>query len=182
MKSFLFAFVGIGLASMAVTTGVYAQTAVNIALLEPTKDVIKTNKVINPEKEYDANLSAINIKAIRDFKKFYKKSTNEHWYKSADGFNAIFISDGVDNLIYYSKNGQWSGSLKVYGEDKLTRDIRNIVKRKYYDFTITSVQEIETLKSDNVPTYIVHLEDDKNIKLIRVSDGEMDIYKEFKKD
>ncbi len=60
-------------------------------------------------------------------------------------------------------------------------DIRDIVKREYYDYEITSVQEIETIDSYGIPTYIVHLEDNNNIKLIRVRDGEMALYKEFKK-
>ncbi len=95
--------------------------------------------------------------------------------------HSILSLNGVSNLIYYTKKGQWEGSLKVYSEDKLARDIRDIVKREYYDYDITSVQEIETFDSYGIPTYIVHLEDSNNIKLIRVRYGVMDVYSAFKK-
>ncbi len=181
MKNSLFAFAATCIASLAVTNGAYAQTAINVEVLEIPKDVIKTDKIITPEKNNTVNLNAISLKAVKDFKKSYKMVSNENWYKGSDCFNAQFTLNGITNLIYYNKKGQWAGSLKVYSEDKMPGDIRDIVKREYYDYEITSVQEIETIDSYGIPTYIVHLEDNNNIKLIRVRDGEMALYKEFKK-
>jgi hypothetical protein len=43
------------------------------------------------------------------------------------------------------------------------------------------VEEVETVESNGVPTYLIHVEDQKNIKLIRVSDGHMETWKEYVK-
>ncbi|MEJ7682017.1 MAG: hypothetical protein WKG06_30025 [Segetibacter sp.] len=181
MKNSLFAFVATCIASLAVTNGAYAQTAINIEVLEIPKNVIKTGKDISPEKNNTVNLNTISLKAVKDFKKSYKMVSDENWFIRSDGFNARFTLNGINNLIYYNKKGKWVGSLKVYSEDKLPRDIRDIVKREYYDYKITSVNEIETtLDTYGIPTYIVNLKDNNNIKLIRVRDGEMDVYQEFK--
>ncbi len=181
MKNYLFAFAAKCVAALVVTNGAYAQTAINIEVLETPKNVIKMDKAITSDKDNTVNMNAISLKAVKDFKKTYKMVSGENWFKDLDGFNARFTLNGVSNLIYYTKKGQWEGSLKVYSEDKLARDIRDIVKREYYDYDITSVQEIETFDSYGIPTYIVHLEDSNNIKLIRVRYGVMDVYSAFKK-
>ena len=105
----------------------------------------------------------------------------EKWYKIADGFVADFTSDGISNRIFYTKAGQWAASLKEYSENKLPANIRRIVKSEYYDYKINYVEEIETRLTRDMPTYIIHAEDDTSIKLIRVCGEEMDVYKGFNK-
>ena len=181
MKNYLFAFAVKSIAALVVTNAAYAQTAINVEVLEP-KDAITSDKAIGVGVKKNAvNLNAISLKAVKNFKKSYKMVSNENWFKAPDGFNARFTLNGIDNHIYYDKKGRWAGSLKVYAEDKLDRKIRDIVKREYYDYKITSIDEVETVGTYGIPAYIVHLEDSNSIKLIRVMDGEMAVYKEFKK-
>jgi len=123
----------------------------------------------------------INPKAMRNFTRMYKDVTYETWLETKDGYAARFNADGIRNTILYDIRGHWTGTVKNYTEEKLPTGIRHIVKSKYYDYSIFYVDELESNESGGVPTYIIHLEDNNNIKLVRVCDGEMDIWKEFKK-
>jgi hypothetical protein len=181
MKKFLFAFVAGCMSALALTNGACAQSTNNTYAVETPENVIKTEKSGTPVKDDIVNLDAVNAKAFKDFRKSYKNVSNEKWFKVSDGFTADFTVNGISNKIYYNKKGQWIASLKTYREDKFSPDIRDIVKRRFYDYQINYVQEVETLDTYGTPTYIVHLEDNNNIKLARIEDGEMDIYEEFKK-
>jgi hypothetical protein len=55
---------------------------------------------------------------------------------------------------------------------------RSQVKSVYYDYTITTVQEI--IFPDH-HVYLVNMEDETTILIIRICDGEMDVYKDLKK-
>jgi hypothetical protein len=182
MKKILFAIVAGFVPALVVTSGAYAQYSNNVAALQPAKDVIKMDKALISEKDNTVSLEAISTKAVKDFNKSYKMANDVKWYKVQGGFRVGFTSNGINNQVFYTKKGQWSASLKGYNEDKLSRDIRNIVKHEYYDYKINYIQEIETTESEGSPTYIVHLENDNTIKLVRVKDGEMDVYQEFTKD
>lgn len=45
-----------------------------------------------------------------------------------------------------------------------------MVKREYYDATITLVREVKT---DSEITFFVHMQDKSTWKIVRVADGEM---------
>lgn len=170
MKNFLIAFAAGSILALATTNGANAQGSKN----NIASNDIKINKSV-------FSTTVISDKALKDFKKSYKNANGEKWAKNATGFTAQFTSDGIANIVYYDKKGNWDASLKSYSEDKFDRNVRAIVKQKYYDYKITQVQEVETAATLGTPTYMVHIEGDNDFKIIRVSDGEMDVYEEFAK-
>jgi len=178
MKTFLFALLTLPLVLVA-TTGAYAQNAVNTEVPEPKKNVIAVEKALGPN-DLSAKTS-ISQKALKDFAKSYKSVNGETWEKTSEGYRVRFTSDGVMTTIYYGRHGKWFGSLKGYKEDKLSPELRKMIKREYYDYSITYVQEAETIDSEGKPTYIIHLEDNKSIKRLRICDGQMEIWQEYKK-
>ncbi|HEX9510061.1 MAG TPA: hypothetical protein VF939_06230 [Puia sp.] len=126
-----------------------------------------------------ADVNTISLKAIKDFRSRFSGVKDEKWYTLKSGFISYFTQDGFLNRAYYDKKGHWTGSLKYCSENKLPRDIRAIVKSTYYDFTITVIEIAEI--PDHL-VYLIHLEDAKNTKIVRVSgDGDMDVYQEFTK-
>lgn len=173
MKKILFAITVGSILALAATNGAYAQNSVNPEVLEPQKNAVAVEKSMPP--------NGISSRAVKDFTKSYKNVTGETWDKTSEGFSVKFTSDGVRTIIYYKGNGTWMGSLKGYNEDQMPADVRKIVKREYYDYSITYVQEAQTGDSEGKPTYIIHLEDKHHIKLVRVCDGEMDVWKEYKR-
>lgn len=177
MKTFLFALVAGFIPALVATNGAYAQNSVNPEILEPQKNVTAIKKVVIPVNE----VIAISPKAMKNFSKTYKDVSESRWDKTRDGFTVKFQSNGVNSRIYYTSKGQWSGSLKGYAEDKLPKDIREIVKREYYDFSIKYVQEVETNHLHGIPTFIIHLEGKKTLKQLRINDGQMETWREYEK-
>ena len=61
----------------------------------------------------------------------------------------------------------------------MPRDIRVVVKRMYYDYSITLVQEVQTAQNG---VYLVYLEDAKTTRIVKVSaEGEMETMELFDK-
>ena len=173
MKKTLIALVIVGVAMLAGTGRANAQIVSNSSSLEYQMNATETKNSINE--------LAISPRAVKDFMNTHKNVTGESWMKTKDGFSVRFNSDDVRTTIYYDKKGNWSGSIKIYGEEKLLREVRHVVKSTYYDYNIVYAQEIETTDSDGVPTYVVCVEDKTKIKMIRIRDGEMSVWKEFTK-
>ena len=164
---------------MVIINGAYAQRSVNTEIAQPGKNIAPVEKVIAYTNNSVSETGSINPEALKHFSDTYKNVTGESWMKIKDGFVARFTLNGVMNTIYYNTKGRWAGSLKSYREDKLPHDIRDIVKREYYDYSITSVDEGETIDSKGVPTYVVHLEGENNVKLVRICDRQMDVWTAF---
>ena len=161
----------LALASVAILAGTSktnAQLVSRSRSLEYQKDLIGEQNNISP-------------KAIRGFNKAYGDGNNESWDYMKDGFAARFSSHGVRNTIFYDKKGNWAGSIKLYSEDKLLRQVRHLVKSEYYDYKIVYAEEIETIDSPGLPTYIVCLEDKTKIKMVRIFDGDMKVWKDYRK-
>lgn len=127
----------------------------------------------------EENLSTVNTRAMKDFKRSFKSSSDEKWYRSIEGgFLVKFVLNGIKNRADYDKKGNWIASTRYYTEKELPKDVRAQVKSVYYDFTITTVEEI-TFPEHLV--YIIHMQDDTKWMNVRICDGEMDIMKEYLK-
>ncbi len=123
-------------------------------------------------------LKEINPKAIKDFKKTFAVR-NKTWYKSDRGFIASFSLGEIKNVVRYNDKGKWQHTIRIYNEDKLPRDVRVSVKRTYYDYTITLVEEIRTSDAN---AFLVHMHDETTWKIVRVSsEGEMELIQNFNK-
>jgi hypothetical protein len=181
MKKLLFALLAACIAALVTTNGAYAQKPVNPEILEPQKNITAIEKALIPVNDNIVGIGAISPKALKDFANTYKNVTGESWEKIKDGFATRFTINGVMSTIYYNTKGRWTGSLKQYSEDKMPQNIRAIIKPEYYDYSITSVDEVENIDSHGIPTYIVHLEDKNNIKLVRIYDRQMDVWEKFQK-
>jgi len=124
---------------------------------------------------------AINIKAVRDFAINYKTATNAIWDKNKEGFNVSFNVNEMKCVVFYNTKGNSIGSIKSYQEKKLSKAIRDIVKREYYDYNIYYVREIKTLESNDIPTYVIYMQSETNILTLTVYDGEINILNDFEK-
>jgi len=126
-----------------------------------------------------ADENSVNVKAVRDFKNRFAAPASVRWYPLENGSIAYFPENGYNTRVYYNKKGRWEGTLTLFNEDKLPKDIRAIVKSTYFDFSITVVEMVETPANG---VYLVHIEDKTSIKIIRVTlDGEMDVMEDLQK-
>jgi hypothetical protein len=129
---------------------------------------------------YISNLNYVNIWAMRDFLDRFDKVDNAMWFADVNGgFVSYFVRDGYGDRVIYDNKGRWLFSLITYSEDKLPKDIRQVVKSTYFDMAITLVEEVQTFKGD---VYIVNLEDKSNIRVVKVNkDGEMEVLQDLNK-
>lgn len=166
MKKNLMALALAGIAIVCGTVTTNAQVSSGSSTPEYQVSRIDEDDIISP-------------KAIKDFTHAYKSVKNEKWMITKDGFIVRFVSEGIKNSISYDKKGKWVASIKYYSEERLARDIRHIVKSTYYDYSIIGILEVETIDSHGVPTYVINMQSNTQIKTLRVSAGNMEVWKEY---
>jgi hypothetical protein len=174
MKKNLIALIVVSVTTLGGISNANAQIVSNSSSLEYQMSATKTKSSRN-------ELEAISPRALKNFADTYKNVSGESWMKIKGGFSVRFISDDMRTSILYDNKGYWVGSIKYYSEEKMPREVRHIVKSTYYDYNIVYTQEIETTDTKGLPTYIICLQDKTNIKMIRICDGEMSVWKEYKR-
>ena len=137
-----------------------------------------TNYSVNAT--YDKPVENIATRAIKDFKRTYKGAKNPVWTNlNEKGFVCRFYLDDVLYRACYTNNGTWKYSIASYEENKLPKPVRNMVKSVYYDFDISYVNEISSPLKETV--YLIQIQDQKTLNMLRVSDGEMELIQELQK-
>jgi len=117
---------------------------------------------------------AISKKAIKKFSGDFRNAEKVQWFSLKDGFIAYCNVNGIPTRVYYNKGGQHCYTTHTYDEKKLPVEVRSMVKRTYFDFSIYNVLQVD---ADDKIVYLVYIRDEKSFKTIRVtSDGEMDEY------
>jgi hypothetical protein len=111
-------------------------------------------------------------RALKDFQKTFAGINDVTWYDATSGgYIARFMQNDVKTIVAYNPKGNWSYTIHYYGEKKLPEDVRGIVKRTYYDYSIFGVSEVHFREQT---VYIIYIQDENKFKTIRVYDNEMD--------
>lgn len=124
------------------------------------------------------SINDISTKAVRDFRKKFKNVEDEKWYTISNGYLAQFAAGGIKNAVVYDNTGHWTYTISYYDEHKLPESVRAIVKRVYYDYSITRIEEIHV---GDRAFYLVHMQNDSTWKNVKVEDGEMELVEDFNK-
>jgi hypothetical protein len=116
----------------------------------------------------------IHSRAMRDFLRRNKIVTNPSWYTVDNGYVVKYL-DNNDNACrtVYNNRGEFVYTLKQYNEKHMGQEIRKLVKREYFDYNITLVEEIQVPSKPVV--YVVHLQDEATLKNLRIADGEIEV-------
>lgn len=181
MKKLIFLLGGAFAIIFGAKDAAYAQMSANTQTQHSPQFSSQKETAINSGDKNTFVSEMISPKALKTFAGRYKNQAGEYWEVMKDGFSAHFNSDGISNRIYFDRKGRWVGSMKGYQEDKMPRGLRTQVKRTYFDYKINYVQELETYESEGKPTFIVNLEDDDNIILLRIYEGELEVWRSYKK-
>jgi len=116
------------------------------------------------------------VKAAREFWKMMGEGKNENWYKLPGGYLAEFNEGSIQNKVVFDKWGNWLYTMREYSEKELPKEVRTLVKRTYYDFSIGWVKEVSQLQS---VVYVVHIDNAPEWKDLLVRDGEIEVQKSF---
>ncbi len=91
-------------------------------------------------------------------------------YADVDGHAVTTAMDKSGNVIY---------RIKRYTSDNLAKNVMDVVARRYGNFYITSMEEVQQPGSETV--FIVHAEDATSLKTFRVADGDAELVQDFVK-
>lgn len=127
-----------------------------------------------PEKESKiVNESDVNVNAVRDFSKNFRKATAVKWVKNDNGASVYFAIDGVKMRTSYNTKGRREYTLKYYNESGLPADIRHLVRSTYYDYRIAIATEV--VRNEHV-SYLIKMENDKEFMTVKVDDGDLSVF------
>lgn len=137
----------IGLSQNAV-----AQKAIGIFNKHTIKEMYNADSINMTFNETCKN--DVNIKAVKDFIKFYNDIDNVQWYNVEDVFISKFQKGGIETKVEYNTAGKRCNVLKTYDEAHMTFELRDLVKKQYYDYSILITYEIE---HSNGTIYIIKI-------------------------
>jgi hypothetical protein len=112
----------------------------------------------------------INIRAVRHFSKFFPSAKEEKWYVIKNGYMAKYMDGDIRTRVDYDEKGNWLYLIRYYTEKKLPRDVRGLVKSTWYDYAISSIEELHCKEQ---VVYLIHIHEGDDWKIIRVQDGDM---------
>jgi hypothetical protein len=175
MKKLFFRYILGMIPAIAFFNGIYAQ---NNKFAPDAINSTSTEVAYADKTDSHSGPAGVNTRALKDFNKTFKGIDDANWFKTKEGFIAEFNKDGIFTRVDYDRKGRNIAMIRRYGEDKLPKDVRHLVKSNYYDYNIYLIIEVTY---NNIKAYLVKIEDEKNLKTIRVIDGEWDVYEDFQK-
>jgi hypothetical protein len=125
-----------------------------------------------------APMNEVNAKAVRDFRKTFKDAVDEKWYEIPNAFLAEYMRNDKKYVVVYNRKGKWQFTISYYDEKNLPDEVKGDVKRVYYDYSISRVEEI---RINDKTIYVVHMENETTWKNLRICDGEMEVIEDFNK-
>ena len=99
--------------------------------------------------------------------------------RSEKGYVVHSIIDGRKSMTAYDKKGKWVYTIQQYSIDDLDKSLKDRIRSVYYDYDVTIIQKVEQPGMDVV--YVVHLENEKSIKIVRLTNDDMEEVQEFNK-
>lgn len=156
-------------------------TNVNAQLIRGKNSTRTTNlNAESPNYNYKTSekMRKAGFKSLKAFNRDFKNDRDVKWFAEPNIISATFTRDDIKTNVVYDNKGHWLRTVNTYQEKKMDRATRNIVKSKYFDDHITQVQEI---KEGETKCYLVYLENESSFKIVTIVDGDMNIYKQYKK-
>ena len=128
-----------------------------------------------------ATLSPVSVSARlnKAFGRVFQSATNQRWYEVEKNFLVKFNMNGRENRALFTSKGALVYHVEYGSESFLPHDVRQLVKSKYYDQTISRVLKIE---QDKRTIWLIHLEDANDHIRARVEDMELEETQRLHKD
>jgi hypothetical protein len=142
-----------GFLALFFVTGSFAQTTGTL----PTVVVTSTTNV--------------NQKVSNLFKTQFKDAVNPTWSKLNKDYLVTFITGDMSNRALYKKNGALVYHIGYGHENNLPKEVRQTVKSNYVDHNIIGTINVQQDRRD---IWIVNLQQDKNLVIVRVEDGALE--------
>jgi hypothetical protein len=118
-----------------------------------------------------ATSAMISSKLSRSFHSDFKNAVSPTWYKLSKNYLVSFMADDMRHKALYQKNGNLIYNISYGYEKDLPNAIRHDVKSVYYDYTISSIIHVKQYGRN---IWLVNLQDNKKLIIVRAEDGMVD--------
>ncbi|HEY2349126.1 MAG TPA: hypothetical protein VGH64_08930 [Puia sp.] len=123
--------------------------------------------------KYFAPVSASD-RAKAHFKENYAEVQNYAWYNAPDNsLYCIFHRGNTVDRVFYDSRGYWQFTLVSYPPSELKMNVRQQIADQFEGYRITYVNEIQSAYDE--PIYMVNIENSGNIKVIQVTDENIEV-------
>jgi hypothetical protein len=107
------------------------------------------------------------------FKATFPDAENATWSKLNKDFLVDFITKDLKNRVLFQRNGSIVYHIKYGHEKNLPEEVRKLIKStySYVDLNITNAINVQ---EDRRNIWVVNLEDNKKLVVVRVEEGELE--------
>ena len=113
-------------------------------------------------------------RAKAHFKENYAEVQNYTWYTAPDNsIYCIFQRGNTTDRVFYDSRGYWQFTLISYLPSELKMHIRKQIADQFEGYRITYVNEIQSAYDE--PIYMVNIENAGNIKVLKVTDDDIEV-------
>ncbi|MBS1574984.1 MAG: hypothetical protein JST09_06730 [Bacteroidetes bacterium] len=131
-----------------------------------------------PPVKITASLRKIPNSIWKGFSTYFNDAENPRWFRLNKDYLVKFMIYDEENRALFSKKGTLIYHISYGYEKSLPPDLLDQIKNNYREYEIT--RAIKITGSGRL-VWIINLEDEKNIILLRMEDGEMEEAERLKK-
>jgi len=133
----------------------------------------------NPAKNNMSPISAIE-RAKAHFKLHFEEAQHVTWFNLGENnMFCVFHQGDTANRVFYDKHGYWKYTLLSYPGYYLPKNVKELVSDYFKCYQISYVNEVRS--SYNQPVYVINIENDDNIKVIKVAGDEIEVQQDLAK-
>jgi hypothetical protein len=143
--------------------------------LQPNLHAASTTKHI----KYDVAPTSASVRAMTHFKENYAWVQDAAWFNGPDNMYCIFHQGNRVNRVFYDQQGYWQYTLISYPPDGLGKKVTERVLGNFPGYHINYVNEIQSDSYE--PVYMISIEDENNIKVLRVTGDDIQVNQALKK-
>ena len=129
-----------------------------------------------------SNMAPINAsdRAKAHFSANYSGVRDAEWYSLPDrNMYCVFHQGKMVNRVFYDSRGYWQYTLLGYPASGLDKEVKELVTDYFNGYHILYVNEIRSY--NDVPVYMINIENENQSKLIKVTGDEIETQQSFKK-
>jgi len=128
----------------------------------------------NPNAKHETVPMSATERAKANFRENYAWVQDAAWFNTGDdNIYCIFHQGNIVNRVFYNQRGYWQYTLINYPASVLSKEMKERVQSSFPGYQIGYINEI---RSDNFePVYIISIENENNIKVVRMSGDELEV-------
>ena len=120
-------------------------------------------------------------RAKAHFNANYSEARDATWYNLPNkNMYCLFHSGKVADRVFYDSHGYWQYTVMGYPGSVVSKEIKEQVGNEYDGYRITWVNEIRS--NQGKPVYIINIENENHIRVIRLTDEETEEQQVFNKE